>query len=93
MAAVVVTPTAVADLDRLIATLLLPSNTRERVRASLKPLSRLPQLGAALEGRWSGYRFVLGPWPWMIVVYTYDEPTDRVAIVTIQDSRSAAAPR
>jgi hypothetical protein len=27
----------------------------------------------------------------MIVVYVFDEPTDQVAVVTIQDARSARA--
>ena len=91
MATVVVTPTAVADLDRLIRKHSLPSNTRERVASSLRPLARFPLLGAPLAGRWAGFRFVLGPWRWMLVVYVYDEETDRVAIVTIQDARSARA--
>ena len=46
-------------------------------------------LGAPLHGRWSNYRFMLGPWRWMIVVYVYLDSTDRVAIVTIQDARSS----
>ncbi len=33
------------------------------------------------------YRFVLGPWRWMLVVYVRDEDLDRVAIVSIQDAR------
>jgi hypothetical protein len=91
VAAVVVTPTAVADLDRLIRTHSLPSNTRERVASSLRPLARFPLLGAALAGRWAGFRFVLGPWRWMLLVYVYDGAADRVAVVTIQDARSARA--
>ena len=89
MATVVVTPTAVEDLQRLIRTLSLPANTTERVRASLEALSTFPQLGAPLSGRWEDFRFVLGPWRWMLLVYGYDLATDRVAIVTIQDARSA----
>jgi hypothetical protein len=37
------------------------------------------------------YRFVLGPWRWMLIVYVFDEAQDRVAIVTIQDGRSSRA--
>ena len=92
MATVVVTPTAVANFDTLVRTLSLHRNTRERVKASLRPLSRFPRLGAPLEGRWSDFRFILGPWRWMLIVYVYDEATDRVAVVTIQDARSAEAP-
>lgn len=91
MATVVVTPTAVADLERLIRTLSLPANTRERVVASLRALERFPLLGAPLAGRWAPFRFVLGPWRWMLIVYAYDEGSDRVAVVTIQDARSAHA--
>ena len=93
MAAVVVTPTARADLENLMRTLSLPANTHERVKASLRPLVRLPLLGAPLEGRWSEFRFVLGPWRWLLIVYVYNEAADRVAIVTIQDPRGAAAAR
>lgn len=85
MARVLVTPAAVEDLDRLIRTHSLPADTRERVRRSLRPLERHPLLGAALGGHWEGFRFLLGPWRWLIVVYLYDEADDRVAIVTFQD--------
>ena len=91
MATVVVTPTAVDNLDTLIRTLSLPGTTRERVKSSLRPLARFPRLGAPLEGRWAQFRFVLGPWRWMLIVYVYDEAADRVWVVTIQDARSAVA--
>ena len=91
MAIVVVTPGAVADLDRLIRTHSLPSNTRARVASSLRPLVRFPLLGPPLAGRWAQFRFVLGPWRWMLIVYVYDDRADRVAVVTIQDARSAQA--
>jgi hypothetical protein len=91
--AVVVTPNARRNFDVLIKTLSLPSSTRDRVKASLEPLRRFPLLGGALDGRWAGYCFVLGPWRWMIVVYRYDEALDQVAIVTIRDARSARSPR
>jgi hypothetical protein len=41
-------------------------------------------MGAELSGRWSGFRFLLGPWRWMILVYAYLEEHDRVVVVTIQ---------
>ncbi len=93
MATVVVTPTARRNLDDLIETLSLPPSTLPRFRGSLEPLRRFPRLGGELDGRWVGYRFVLGPWRWMIVVYHYDEALDRVAIITIRDARSARSPR
>ena len=91
MAMVVVTVTARADLERLISTLALPGSTRDRVKMSLAPLSTFPLLGRALLGRWAGFRVVLGPWPWMLLVYAYNEAIDQIAVVTIQDSRSARA--
>ncbi len=91
MAAVIVTPTALRDLEDLIRTHSLPPTTRERVKRSIEPLGRFPGIGAPLLGRWADARFVLGPWRWMIIVYQYDEAADRVAIVTIQDGRTARA--
>lgn len=91
MATVVVTEAAQADLQRLIRTHTLPASTRERVRASIEPLRTYPLLGRALLDRWANFRVVLGPWPWMLIVYVYDEAIDRVAVATLQDSRSARA--
>lgn len=82
------TRTAVEDLDRLIVTLTLPPDTRERVKRSVGPLREFPRLGAQLEGRWESFRFVLGPWRSMLLVYAYDEHADRVSVVTVQDARS-----
>jgi hypothetical protein len=48
-------------------------------------------MGPELGGRWEGLRFVLGPWRWLIVVYVFREPEDRVVVVTIQDGRSSTA--
>jgi ParE toxin of type II toxin-antitoxin system, parDE len=91
MSRVVATETARADLERLIRTHALPPSTRVRVREAIEPLRTFPLLGRALAGRWSGFRVVLGPWPWMLLVYVYDEAEDVLAIVSIQDSRSASA--
>jgi plasmid stabilization system protein ParE len=91
VASVVIAPTARRNLDVLIETLSLPVTTRERVRRSLAPLAAFPLLGAPLNGRWAGFRFILGPWRWMLIVYRYDEEIDQVGIVTIQDARSARA--
>lgn len=82
---------AVEDLDRLIITLSLPADTRQRVRASLAPLRQFPRLGAELDARWAGLRFLLGPWRWMLIIYEFDEADDRVVVVTIQDARSSQA--
>lgn len=81
---------AVEDIARLTTTHRLPSDANERIRRSVRGLGRFPRLGTALEGEWQGFRFVLGPWRWMIVIYeVYDE--DRVVIVTVQDGRSGAS--
>jgi plasmid stabilization system protein ParE len=82
---------AAEDLDRLIATHSLPDDTKERFRRSVEPLERFPLLGPALRGRWSEFRFVLGPWRWMIVVYVHSPEEDRVVIVTVQDGRSSTS--
>jgi len=79
---------AVEDLARLVRTHSLPGDTRERVRISLEPLARFPQLGQELPGRWNGFRFILGPWRWMLLVYVFDVQRDRV---TIQDARTSSA--
>ncbi|MGH8909697.1 MAG: type II toxin-antitoxin system RelE family toxin [Egibacteraceae bacterium] len=82
---------AVEDLDKLTVTDSLPRDTRQRVRRSLASLEEFPRLGPELTGRWAGMRFVLGPWRWMLLVHRFDEPRDRVVVITIQDSRSSKA--
>jgi plasmid stabilization system protein ParE len=82
---------AVADLERLVLTHSLPSDTPERVRRTLRSLERFPRLGPELTGRWEGFRFLLGPWRWMLLVYILDEARDRTVIVTIQDARTSGA--
>lgn len=49
-------------------------------------------MGPALSGRWSGFRFLIGPWPWMLIVYAFEEDADLVVIATIQDARRADSP-
>ena len=36
-------------------------------------------------------RFILGPWRWMLIIYSYEEPDDVVLVVAFQDGRSSAA--
>ncbi len=90
MARVELAEAAVGDLDRLIRSHSLPLDTRKRINRSIAPLTRFPRLGAELTGRWTGLRFLLGPWRWMIIVYVHLEEDDRVVIVTIQDGRSSS---
>jgi len=82
---------AVEDLRRMMLTHSLPPDTAGRVRASLEPLRTFPLLGPALHGRWDGFRFVVGPWRWMILVYRHLVEDDRVVVVTIQDARASRA--
>lgn len=50
-----------------------------------------PLAGAELGGGWAPTRFVLGPWPWMILLYSYDESSGRVSVVAMHDGRSATS--
>jgi plasmid stabilization system protein ParE len=84
------TAAAVEDLDRLIRSHSLPADTRDRLRRSVRLLERFPLVGAELSGRWSGFRFILGPWRWMVLVDITLEDDERIVIVTIQDGRSTA---
>lgn len=89
MARVELALAAVEDLERLIRTHSLAADTRLRVVRSLRSLAEFPKLRPALAGRWDRYRFILGPWRWLILVYVFIEEEDRVVVVTIQDARSS----
>ncbi|HTX28158.1 MAG TPA: hypothetical protein VME19_14185 [Streptosporangiaceae bacterium] len=75
----------------MIITHSLPQDTKERVRRSLRPLEQFPRIGRKLEGRWEPLRFILGPWRWMLVLYSYEEPDDIALVVAFQDARSSSA--
>ncbi len=91
MATVELAAAAVDDLDAIIASHSLPADTWPRVVRSLRALERFPLMGPPLSGRWEGFRFVLGPWRWLLLVYIYLEADERVVVVTIQDGRSSGA--
>lgn len=91
MAQVRLSVDAVKDLDRMILTHSLPADTRDRVRRSLRVLEQFPRIGRQLEDRWKPLRFILGPWRWMLILYSYEEPDDLVLVVAFQDARSSAA--
>jgi plasmid stabilization system protein ParE len=91
LAQLIVTPRAERDVEEAIANLSLPGDTWARVGRSLRLLEDFPLSGRELEGRWSTARFVLGPWPWMILVYRYDDSDDRVFLVAVHDARSATS--
>lgn len=91
MAEVRLSEVAVERLDRMILTHSLPPDTKERVRRSLRIAEQFPYAGRELEGRWQPFRFILGPWRWLLILYVYDEKEDIVHVVTIQDARSSQA--
>jgi len=91
VATVELTGLAVDELETLIRTHSLPADTKQRVQASLRPLERFPRVGPELSGRYSRLRFLLGPWRWLLLVYTLDEANDRVTVVSVQDARSSGA--
>ena len=91
MASVELSHAAVEDLDRLIRTHSMPADTRARIARSLRSLTRFPRIGAELPGRWRGFRFLLGPWRWMLLVYVHLEDEDRVVVISVQDARTSTA--
>jgi hypothetical protein len=91
VAQVRVSEAAAARLERLILTHSLPSDTRDRVKRSLRIVERFPSAGHRLAGEWAEFRFILGPWRWLVIVYSYDQNEDVVHVVTIQDGRSSQA--
>lgn len=86
------TATANANLEHLIESHSLPLDTRKRFKNGIASLQRFPELGSPLGGVWHGYRFVLGPWRWMVIVYEYRNAEDAVVVVTVQDGRSKVSP-
>lgn len=91
MAEVALTRLAVDELETVIRTHSLPTDTKQRVMASLRALERFPRIGPELSGRYSGQRFVLGPWRWLLLVYSFEEARDRVTVLSVQDARSSGA--
>lgn len=89
MAALTIARSAVEDLARLIVTHSLPSDTPARVIRSLRPLAEFPLMGSPVEG--TPYRFLLGPWRWMLLVYVHHEDVDGVVVIGVEDARSASA--
>src|SRR5437870_2495858 len=92
MTRVEVSSAAAEDIARLKVTHRLPPDTNERIKRSLRSLGRFPRLGTLLEGGgWDGFRFVLGPWRWMVIVYDFHEDRELVVIATVQDGRSSSS--
>jgi len=93
VAQIIVSPRAKRDVDEAISRLNLPADTWSRIVRSLRVLETFPLSGPELGGKWAPARFVLGPWSWMLLLYSYDENSDCVFVVSIHDARSAASPR
>jgi len=36
-------------------------------------------------------RFLIGPWPWMLVVHAYEEAADTVTVLSIHDARTSTS--
>lgn len=89
---VVLAREAARDLERLTRTHSLPAETPRRVRRSLAVLREFPEVGVRLRGRWGSYRFLIGPWRWMILVYRYDADLDAAIVMRIFDGRSGSSP-
>jgi plasmid stabilization system protein ParE len=88
---IIVTPRALRDVEEAGAALGLPADLWSRVARSLRVLETFPLAGAELRGRWSPTRFVLGPWSWMLLLYRYEESSDRIFVVAMHDGRSATS--
>jgi len=78
-------------VNEAIAALTLQDDAWTRIGRSLRVLETFPLAGPELAGRWTPTRFVLGPWSWMILLYRYEESSDRVYVVAMHDGRSAAS--
>lgn len=91
MAQVIVTPQAQRDVDGAISALNLPEDAWTRIARSLRTLEMFPLAGPELGGRWTPTRFVLGPWAWMILLYLFEESSDRIYVVAMHDARSAGS--
>lgn len=91
MAQIIVTPQARRDVEEATAALNLPADAWRRIARSLRVLESFPLAGAEGGGRWSPTRFVLGPWPWMLMLYRHEESSDRVFVVAMHDARPATS--
>jgi plasmid stabilization system protein ParE len=91
VAQVFITAEARRDIDAAASALELPPSHWSRIARSLRVLETFPLAGRRLNGRWAPLRFVLGPWPWMILLYRYDKYADRVFVVAMHDARSGGS--
>lgn len=64
----------------------LLNDTWGRIARSLQTLERFLRR-PELAGNWASARLVLGHWPSMILLYSYEESSDRVYVVAMHDGR------
>jgi hypothetical protein len=79
-------------LQALVDSLGLGDLALKRVQKSLGILEQFPLAGRALTGPFEGTRFLIGAWPWMILVYVHDEADDAGFVVSVHDGRSGTSP-
>ncbi len=91
MTTVVVADSANRTLSELIVSHSLPSDTRDRVADCFELLAEFPEYGRALKGKWKGYRAILGPWRWFIIIYSFYDEADTVVISGFYDGRAFRA--
>jgi plasmid stabilization system protein ParE len=84
---------ALSELDQLVLSHHLPPDTRDRIESSARPLERFPRFGPEIGELPDGaeLRFLIGPWPWLVIVYLYLEAEDRIGVVAIEDGRAATS--
>jgi hypothetical protein len=84
---------AAARVDQLILSHSLPRDTRLRIELSTRVLKRFPRFGPELSRLADGaeLRFLIGPWPWLVIVYLYIASENRAVVVSIEDGRAASA--
>jgi hypothetical protein len=82
VARVVVAERAAHELARLIQSRNLPADTLDGVRQSLAQLETFPLAGRRLTGRWRPFRLIIGPWPWLLLIYLHDEAIETVTTPT-----------
>jgi hypothetical protein len=49
-----------------------------------------PELGSPPGGH--ELRFLIGPWPWLVIVHAHLPDEDRAFIVSVEDGRAAIPP-